>query len=426
MKKNIQINLFGTLYNIDDDAYQLLENYLDSMKSYFSRQDGGEEIADDIEHRVAELLWQHKQLGMEAVSIETVKEIIAQIGNPQDIDDSVDSDASYTEYEETSDKNADTTNSRANKAAFADDVKKNVTRRRFYRNPNDKMIGGVCSGLAQYVGRGDVTLWRLSFAVLPFILEWISSYFSVLGNLLHLGSFNFWLLPSGFWIIPAIYIVLCIIVPEARTAEDRLRMKGAEVTPENINAQVISDTKSEDTTQPKKPSSPSSSGGGCLKALLISILLICAMPFIFVVVVILLVLIFIFASMFCSLPFINAIQSDMDIPNTFFADNSWLVVTGSIAGLLAILTPLYLLFRRIMGKQSGKHSTLVMLIIWLLMIAWAIFATVTCGTSLQKYISPAGYQADTQPADTTATQPFSPQQSMEELEDTAAIDLMSE
>lgn len=53
MKKNIQINLFGTLYNIDEDACQLLENYLESMKRYFSTREGGAEIADDIEHRVA-------------------------------------------------------------------------------------------------------------------------------------------------------------------------------------------------------------------------------------------------------------------------------------------------------------------------------------------------------------------------------------
>ena len=107
MKKNIQINLFGTLYNIDDDAYNLLEQYIDSMRRYFSNQDGGEEIADDIEHRVAELLWQKKQQGMEAVDIDSVKEIISQIGNPQDIDgDAADAgsavtDAEYVEAVET-------------------------------------------------------------------------------------------------------------------------------------------------------------------------------------------------------------------------------------------------------------------------------------------------------------------------------------
>ena len=61
MKKNISINLFGTLYNIDEDAYNLLENYLQSMQRYFGRQEGGAEIADDIEHRVAELLWKKKE-----------------------------------------------------------------------------------------------------------------------------------------------------------------------------------------------------------------------------------------------------------------------------------------------------------------------------------------------------------------------------
>ena len=87
MKKNISINLFGTLYNIDEDAYNLLESYLQSMQRYFTRQEGGEEVADDIEHRVAELLWQRREAGMTAVNIETVKEIIDTIGNAEQIAD---------------------------------------------------------------------------------------------------------------------------------------------------------------------------------------------------------------------------------------------------------------------------------------------------------------------------------------------------
>ena len=76
MKKNISINLFGVLYNIDEDAYNLLDSYLQSMRRYFSRQEGGAEIADDIEHRVAELLWKRREAGMTAVDIEVVKDII--------------------------------------------------------------------------------------------------------------------------------------------------------------------------------------------------------------------------------------------------------------------------------------------------------------------------------------------------------------
>ena len=88
MKKNITINMFGQLYAIDEDAYELLERYLSSMKRYFSDKEGGEEIADDIEHRVAELLWQQKEEGITAISIEVVKDIIGKIGNPTEIDSS--------------------------------------------------------------------------------------------------------------------------------------------------------------------------------------------------------------------------------------------------------------------------------------------------------------------------------------------------
>ena len=87
MKKNICINLFGTLYAIDEDAYQLLERYIENMKSFFSNREGGEEIADDIEHRVAEHLWDLKESGVEAICIEMVKDIINQIGNPEEIND---------------------------------------------------------------------------------------------------------------------------------------------------------------------------------------------------------------------------------------------------------------------------------------------------------------------------------------------------
>ena len=70
MKKNITINLFGALYNIDEDAYELLVRYQEDMKRYFAKREDGEEIADDIEHRVAELMAELKASGVEAVTIE--------------------------------------------------------------------------------------------------------------------------------------------------------------------------------------------------------------------------------------------------------------------------------------------------------------------------------------------------------------------
>ena len=85
MKKNITINLCGRLYQIDEDAYELLSQYIDALRNYFKKQDGGEEIANDIEERVAELFDDLKSQGVEAITIEQVQDIIHQIGQVEEI-----------------------------------------------------------------------------------------------------------------------------------------------------------------------------------------------------------------------------------------------------------------------------------------------------------------------------------------------------
>ena len=80
MKKNITINLCGRLFQIDEDAYELLQQYVESLRSYFGRQEGGEEIVDDIEARIAELFDELRQQGTEAITIDHVKGIITRIG----------------------------------------------------------------------------------------------------------------------------------------------------------------------------------------------------------------------------------------------------------------------------------------------------------------------------------------------------------
>lgn len=250
MKKNITINLFGELYAIDEDAYELLNNYLESMKRYFSRRTDGAEIADDIEHRVAELLWEKREAGMSAVNIETVRGIIATIGNPQDIGGEG-SDASteggYNKQErsgsgtkEWGDRMKDF--GRQAEQAFTnatEDVKKRTRGRKLYRDPEQRMLGGVCAGLATYLGDADIMLVRII------------------------------VLASIFLPIPTIiiYLVLWIIVPEARTTEDRLRMQGIDVTPENLNEELLRSglMNGEQAQKPRR--------SGCLWALIIAIAL---------------------------------------------------------------------------------------------------------------------------------------------------------
>ena len=113
MKKNITINLFGQLYAIDEDAYELLKKYEDTLRAYFSKQEGGDEIADDIEHRVAELLSELKEQGYEAICIEQVQDIIGRIGNPEQMGS--DENESETDQAEgtTGDNNYQTTEQKA-------------------------------------------------------------------------------------------------------------------------------------------------------------------------------------------------------------------------------------------------------------------------------------------------------------------------
>ena len=85
MKKNITINLCGRLFQIDEDAYEMLRHYTDSLRSHFARQAEGDEIVNDIEERIAELLDELKANGTEAITIDHVKDIITRIGKPEEL-----------------------------------------------------------------------------------------------------------------------------------------------------------------------------------------------------------------------------------------------------------------------------------------------------------------------------------------------------
>ena len=156
MKKNITVNLFGTLYAIDDDACKLLEQYLDNMRSYFSKREGGDEITDDIEHRVAELFSELKTNGVEAISIEHVRDIIQRIGNPEQMDEST------ATNESDSQQSTHATHPPAPDAA----TYSNKSSRKLYRDPQDQLLGGVMSGLCQYFGGTDPLPWRIIMVLL--------------------------------------------------------------------------------------------------------------------------------------------------------------------------------------------------------------------------------------------------------------------
>src|SRR5665648_745971 len=87
MKKTFTINISGSVFHIEEDAFEKLQNYLQLLNSYFGRQVGGQEILQDIESRIAELLQEKINEGQEAVTSEWVDEVMQRMGKPEDFSD---------------------------------------------------------------------------------------------------------------------------------------------------------------------------------------------------------------------------------------------------------------------------------------------------------------------------------------------------
>ena len=246
MKKNITINLCGRLFNIDEDAYELLRHYMDTLRSYFSHQEGGGEIADDIEQRIGELLEELKSQGTEAVNIDHIKQIITRIGQPEEMDEAAAQPSQKDDGEEgrqtelhgngenARENNGEKTDNQERKASFGDflDQLKDLFReRRFYRNPKDKMLAGVVSGLASSF-EVDVTLLRLTVVAGVLLLSLLGSMFSR-HDWMVLFNMNVWLTVAG------IYLILALIMPEAETPEQQLKMQGKPVNMQNLAEEVV-------------------------------------------------------------------------------------------------------------------------------------------------------------------------------------------
>ena len=269
MKKNITINLCGRLFNIDEDAYELLRHYIDTLRSYFAKQEGGEEIADDIESRIAELLEELKNQGTEAVNIEHVKQVITRIGQPEEMDgsepdDSPDpqsTDSHETDGEKAAFQGNETGNGHGESAfkSFFSDVNELFRERRFYRNPKDKMIAGVLSGLASAF-EIDVTLLRLLVIAGVVVLSMLGSVF----------GFHDWLVffnARVFLTFAVIYVIMAIIMPEAETPEQQLKMQGKPVNMQNLAEEVVQNVSETDEKSTKQSGYLKSVFNGILKFL---------------------------------------------------------------------------------------------------------------------------------------------------------------
>ncbi len=152
MKKIININLSGRVIPIEDTAYEKLQSYIESLRRYFVNEEGRDEIINDIESRIAELMSEKVRKGATCVTDADVDEIIASMGTPEDFE------------AEAAEATADTSSQNARQEYSYYEKR---TRGRLYRDSSDKFIGGVCSGLANYLNT-DPAIVRILFAIITF------------------------------------------------------------------------------------------------------------------------------------------------------------------------------------------------------------------------------------------------------------------
>ena len=145
MEKIININLSGRILPIEESAYEKLKNYIASLRTYFNNETEREEIINDIEGRIAELLNEKIQRGAATINSDNIEEVISSMGRPQDFETELES--------EPENKKNETKSSTPNK--------------NLYRSLNDKVVGGVCSGIANFINI-DPTIVRVLFAIICF------------------------------------------------------------------------------------------------------------------------------------------------------------------------------------------------------------------------------------------------------------------
>ncbi|MBP6688301.1 MAG: PspC domain-containing protein, partial [Lacibacter sp.] len=291
MKKVININFKGRVIPIEETAFEQLQKYTESLRRYFANEEGRDEIINDIEDRIAELFDEELKKGATCITDESVATICSSMGSVEDFEQMDNESGAST----TSNSNSSSSTASSSTYATAEeprgalgrnandkilggvcsglanylkidptvvrilfalitfggfgtgvliyivlwivlplkDLKTNI-RKRLFRNPDDKMIGGVASGLANYF---NIPIWipRVVF-ILPLILGIISSIFR---NAMFDFDFEPDFVFGGFGgTLFVIYVILWVVLPMASSATDKLQMRGEKIDVNSIKNAV--------------------------------------------------------------------------------------------------------------------------------------------------------------------------------------------
>jgi len=270
MKQVININYHGRIIPIEVAAYEMLKNYTESLQLHFKDEEGKEEIINDIESRISELFQEQLSKGSTCITENDVNAIIKSMGKPEELE----SESVMNQTQSEGNKQSDNSS----------------TQKRLYRDENNKLLGGVCAGLANYLNI-DIVVVRIIFIILfgvgfiPYLILWIavpSSATKVIGSmrkklyrdtdakvvggvcsgLAHYFGINVWI-PRTLFLLPVlsmifewnhflfnvspstfvIYLIFWLVMPEAKTTSEKLEMKGEKVDMNSIQAAINEEMK---------------------------------------------------------------------------------------------------------------------------------------------------------------------------------------
>ncbi|MEP6948606.1 MAG: PspC domain-containing protein [Ginsengibacter sp.] len=282
MKKVININFQGTVVPIEETSYELLKQYTESLRHYFVNEEGRDEIINDIESRISELFQERLKKGSTCITDDDVNTIIANMGRPADFEEAEGGEQSSGAKKESSNfqyANFDVKGKKLYRdenhkilggvcsgiAAYlgiepliirlvfifsgigflayiilwafvpGSNVLVNGVRKRLYRNPDEKILGGVCSGIGSYF---NVNPW-IPRAL--FLIPFISLFFrwGHIGPLTFPNFLSFSFSPGSF----IVYIILWLVIPEASSTSEKLEMKGEKVDLNSIKNSVVEEMK---------------------------------------------------------------------------------------------------------------------------------------------------------------------------------------
>ncbi len=343
MKKNITVNMFGVLYSMDEDAYELLNSYFDNMRSYFASREGGDEIADDIEARVAELMNDLLAAGANAISMEDVRDIITRVGNPEEMCGGLDDFSASGAGDAAVDGEPQATGKKVKK---------------LYRDVDYKILGGVFSGFGCYFGINPLWL-RLAAVILGFV---------------------------SYGVVFVIYLIAWALIPPAVTPAQRLEMKGDPVNLGNIRDEIMSGTRMAVNSRASR-----SIASGASKALVHLLRVAAYLMGLAVVAASGVGLIALLASVVWVL-FVPSQSMAIDsafIPHIYSILPPWMVVLTAVSAIVVLVIPLiagvHTLSRVSRGGRSmSAVAVWVCIIGWILAMACCIGVGATVGTEVSK------------------------------------------